>query len=156
MLSKAPSCLNTIYTVTSWLILGHNFSTWSPGVATPGVLNDPGNVWGPPVQPNPTCPDFHLYGSYPSVCLSTWDKCETAKKKKKSRNIRCQLILAPSSAICVFKQVFRPTLKIRKKTSSLLFWIPLPLLKMPVKYLSEIYFKSMGEVEKMNHKGLPN
>lgn len=50
-------------------------------MATPGVLNDPGNVWGPPVQPNPTCPDFHLYGSYPSVCLSTWDKCETAKKK---------------------------------------------------------------------------
>lgn len=50
-------------------------------VATPGALNDPGNIWGAMVQPNPTCPDFHLYGGYPSVCLSTWAKSEAAKKK---------------------------------------------------------------------------
>lgn len=81
MLYETPSCLDTIYTVTSWLTLGHNFSTWSPGVATPGALNDPGNVWGPLVQPNPTCPDFHLYCGYPSVCLFSWAKSEAAKRK---------------------------------------------------------------------------
>lgn len=144
MLSKAPSCLNTIYTVTSWLILGNNFSTWSPGVATPGVLNDPGNVWDLQFSQIP-----HVLIS---ICMVVTQVCvcphgtNVKQPKKKSRNIRCQLILAPSSAICVFKQVFRPTLTIRKKTSSLLFRIPLPLLKMPVKYLPEIYLKSMGEV----------
>lgn len=32
--------------------------------------------------------------------------------------------------------------------------MPLPILKMPVKYVSKIYVKSIGKMDNMNHKEL--
>lgn len=125
-------------------------------MATPGALNDPGNVWGPLVQPNPTCPDFHLYGSYPSVCLSTWAKSEAAKKKKVgtiAEILDVSSPLAPSNAICVLREVPRPLPVRRKKTfSNCPFELSFLILKMPVKYVSKIYVKSRGEMDNIIHK----